>query len=119
MPAPRRTAIPALTVQIAQALRLHGRDRHAVKLAGDQQTHQPLRVALIGLHAIRRPPRDQPRRAHQTVHPGRLQPTREREPGRPRLIRRAPDQPGQPRTHTPRYPVQTASGVEAPQSRDQ
>lgn len=75
--------------QVAQALRLDGRHRDAVKLAGDQQAHQPLRVALIGLHAIRRPAGDQPRRAHQTVHTGSLQPAGEREPGRPRLIRRA------------------------------
>ncbi len=51
--------------------------------------HQPLGIALIGLHAIRRPPRDQPRRAHQTVHPRGLQPPGQRETRRPRLIRRA------------------------------
>ena len=75
--------------QITQTLRLHGRHGDAVKLASDQQPDQPLGVALIGLHAIRRATRDQPRRAHQTVHPRGLQPPGEREAGWPRLIRRA------------------------------
>ena len=48
-----------------------------------------LGVALIGLHAIRRPTRNEPQRTHQTVHPRGLQPPGERETGWPRLIRRA------------------------------
>jgi len=75
--------------QVAQALRLDGRDGDAVKLTGDQQPHQSLGISLIGLHAIRRPPRNQPRRTHQTVHPGGLKAAGEREAGRPRLICRA------------------------------
>src|SRR5438874_1536041 len=55
------------TNQISQALRLHRRNADAVKLPSNQQPHEPLRVTLIGLHAIRRSPRDQPRRADQTV----------------------------------------------------
>jgi hypothetical protein len=60
-----------------------------VKLAGDQQLPQPLGIALIRLDAISRPPRDQPRGAHQTAHTDGPQPASEREAGRPRLIRRA------------------------------
>ena len=40
--------------QVAQRLLLDARDRDAMQLAGDQQPHQPLGVAPIGLHPIRR-----------------------------------------------------------------
>jgi hypothetical protein len=64
------------------------RHRDTVQLPRDQQSHQTLSIPLVGLHAIRRTARDQPRRAHQTIHPRRLQPPRQRKPRRPRLIRR-------------------------------
>jgi hypothetical protein len=77
------------THQITQRLLLHARDRDRTKLTGHQQPDQALGIAAIGLHAIRRPPRDQPRRAHHTLHPHRPQLARQHEPRRPRLIRRA------------------------------
>jgi hypothetical protein len=75
--------------QVAQRLFLDGRDRDRVQLARDQQPHQPLGVALVGLDAIARSARHQPRRAHQTLDPCRRQPSRERKPCGPRLIGRA------------------------------
>ena len=43
-----------------------------MKLTGHQQPDQPLGIAAIGLHAIGRPTRDQPRRAHHALDPRRL-----------------------------------------------
>src|SRR4051794_7002944 len=58
-------------------------------LARGQKPRPALRAAPAGLDATRRPTRDQPRRAHQTTPPGGLEPARDREAGRPGLIRRA------------------------------
>ena len=60
--------ILARTHQVAQRLLLDARHRDAMQLTGGEQPHQPLGVATIGLDAIARPARDQPRRADQTVH---------------------------------------------------
>jgi hypothetical protein len=72
--------------EVAQRLFLDARDRHPVQFAGGEQPDQALGVAAIGLHAITRPARNQPRRAHQTVNTDRLKLAREHEPGRPSLI---------------------------------
>ena len=66
--------------QVTQALGLDGRDADAMQLAGHQQPHETLGITLIGLHPIRRTARNQARRAHQAIHPGSLQPARQREP---------------------------------------
>src|SRR3954467_5329374 len=82
--------------QIAQALGLDARNRDRVQFARDQKPRQALGVAPVGLDAIRRPTRDHARRADQTTDPGGLESAREREAGRPGLIRRA-DRTRQPR----------------------
>jgi hypothetical protein len=90
------TQILARADQIPQPLLLDRRDHDPVQLTGRQQPHETLSIATIGLDPITRPPRDQPRRAHQTAHTNRPQPARQHELARPRLIRRhhRPRQPG-------------------------
>ena len=55
------------THQIAQRLFLDAGTATAMQLTRGQQPHQALGVAAIGLDAIARPARNQPRRADQTV----------------------------------------------------
>ena len=92
-PMPRAHQIAAQILpradQVTQRFRLDARHRDAMQLPRRQQPHQPLGVTPIGLDPITRRPRNQPRRADQTIDTDRLQPAREHEPGRPGLIGRA------------------------------
>jgi len=72
--------------QIAQRLLAQRRHPDRRQLARHQQPHQKLGVTAIGLYPVLRRPRDLPQRRHQATDTGRLEPTREPEPRRPRLI---------------------------------
>ena len=76
------------THQIAQRLLPQTRNRDRMQLTRGQQPHQALGVTAIGLDAITRPARDQPRRTHHTLDPGRRQPPRQHKTRRPGLIGR-------------------------------
>ena len=60
-----------------------------MQFAGRQQPDQALGVALIGLDAVARATRHQPRRAHDTVDARLLQAPRTRKARRPGFIGRA------------------------------
>jgi hypothetical protein len=72
--------------QVAQRFFFDGRHRHRVQLAGDQQPHQALGVALIGLDAIARPARNTSRRAHHDLDSCGLEAPSQREPRGPGFI---------------------------------
>ncbi len=83
--------------QVPQRLLLSARNTHRMQLPGQQQSHQQLGVATVGLDAVPGRPGDLARRRDDTLNatPGEL--ARQPVPGRPRLIRDL-HRTGQPRT---------------------
>jgi hypothetical protein len=81
--------------QVAQRLLLGARDSNRVQLARQQQPHQVLGVAAVGLDALPRRTRDLARRRDHALHAAPPKLARQAVAGRARLIDRA---------HRPRQP---------------